>query len=35
MGLNLAGVKLVGSGVQAAMDHFASHPAPALVKNNT
>jgi alanine-glyoxylate transaminase/serine-glyoxylate transaminase/serine-pyruvate transaminase len=35
MGLKLAGVKLVGSGVQAAMDHFASHPAPALVKNNT
>jgi len=34
MGLKLAGVKLVHSGVQAAMDHFASHPAPALVKNN-
>ncbi len=27
MGLKLAGVKLAGSGVQAAMDHFASHPA--------
>ena len=33
MGLKLAGVKLAHSGVQAAMDHFASHPAPALVKN--
>ena len=27
MGLKLAGVKLAGRGVQAAMDHFASHPA--------
>jgi alanine-glyoxylate transaminase / serine-glyoxylate transaminase / serine-pyruvate transaminase len=27
MGLKLAGVKLAGSGVQAAMDYFASHPA--------
>ena len=35
MGLKLAGVKLAGSGVQAAMEHFANHPAPALVKNNT
>lgn len=26
MGLKLAGVRLAGSGVQAAMDHFASHP---------
>jgi alanine-glyoxylate transaminase/serine-glyoxylate transaminase/serine-pyruvate transaminase len=26
MGLKLAGVKLAGSGVQAAMDHFAGHP---------
>ena len=34
MGLKLAGVKLAGSGVQAAMEHFAHHPAPALVKNN-
>lgn len=31
MGLKLAGVRLAGSGVQAAMDHFASHPqGPAL-----
>lgn len=28
MGLKLAGVALAGSGVQAAMDFFASHPAP-------
>ena len=28
MGLKLAGVKLAGSGVQAAMDYFASHPVP-------
>ncbi len=28
MGLKLAGVRLAGSGVQAAMDHFSSHPAP-------
>jgi len=27
MGLKLAGVKLAGSGVQAAMDYFSSHPA--------
>ncbi|MFZ9551520.1 MAG: pyridoxal-phosphate-dependent aminotransferase family protein [Hylemonella sp.] len=27
MGLKLAGIKLAGSGVQAIMDHFASHPA--------
>ena len=27
MGLKLAGINLVGSGVQAAMEHFASHPA--------
>jgi alanine-glyoxylate transaminase/serine-glyoxylate transaminase/serine-pyruvate transaminase len=26
MGLKLAGVKLAGSGVQAAMEHFSSHP---------
>ena len=32
MGLKLAGVKLVGSGVQAAMDHFAAHAAPAALK---
>ena len=29
MGLQLSGVPLAGSGVQAAMAHFASHPAPA------
>jgi alanine-glyoxylate transaminase/serine-glyoxylate transaminase/serine-pyruvate transaminase len=29
MGLKLAGVPLARSGVQAAMDHFASHAAPA------
>jgi len=34
MGLKLAGVKLAGSGVNAAMDYFSGHPAPALVKNN-
>ena len=28
MGLKLAGVALAGSGVQAAMDYFAAHPAP-------
>jgi alanine-glyoxylate transaminase/serine-glyoxylate transaminase/serine-pyruvate transaminase len=32
MGLKLAGVKLAGSGVQAAMDHFASHAAPVSLK---
>jgi alanine-glyoxylate transaminase/serine-glyoxylate transaminase/serine-pyruvate transaminase len=26
MGLKLAGLKLSGSGVQAAMEHFSSHP---------
>jgi alanine-glyoxylate transaminase/serine-glyoxylate transaminase/serine-pyruvate transaminase len=31
MGLKLAGVRLAGSGVQAAMDHFASHPAPGAL----
>ncbi|HEX2009656.1 MAG TPA: aminotransferase class V-fold PLP-dependent enzyme [Roseateles sp.] len=30
MGLQLAGIKLAGSGVQAAMAHFAAHPIPAL-----
>jgi alanine-glyoxylate transaminase/serine-glyoxylate transaminase/serine-pyruvate transaminase len=29
MGLKLAGIPLAGSGVQAAMEHFAAHPAPA------
>ncbi len=33
MGLKLVGVKLAGSGVQAAMDHFSSHPAPSALKN--
>jgi hypothetical protein len=28
MGLKLSGVKLAGSGVQAAMDYFAGHPVP-------
>jgi alanine-glyoxylate transaminase/serine-glyoxylate transaminase/serine-pyruvate transaminase len=28
MGLKLGGVGLAGSGVQTAMEHFASHPAP-------
>lgn len=28
MGLKLAGVKLAGSGVAAAMEYFAAHPAP-------
>jgi alanine-glyoxylate transaminase/serine-glyoxylate transaminase/serine-pyruvate transaminase len=32
MGLKLSGVKLAGSGVAAAMDFFASHPAPAVLK---
>ncbi len=32
MGLKLAGVKLAGSGVQAAMDFFASHPAPVALQ---
>ena len=30
MGLKLSGVKLAGSGVAAAMEYFAAHPAPAL-----
>ena len=32
MGLKLSGVKLAGSGVQAAMDYFASHAAPMPLK---
>ena len=32
MGLKLAGVKLAGSGVQAAMDYFAGHAAPAALQ---
>jgi alanine-glyoxylate transaminase/serine-glyoxylate transaminase/serine-pyruvate transaminase len=33
MGLKLVGVKLAASGVQAAMEHFSSHPTPAALKN--
>jgi alanine-glyoxylate transaminase/serine-glyoxylate transaminase/serine-pyruvate transaminase len=32
MGLKLSGVKLAGSGVQKAMDYFASHSAPDAMK---
>lgn len=32
MGLKLAGVKLAGSGVQAAMEYFAGHPAPVALQ---
>jgi alanine-glyoxylate transaminase/serine-glyoxylate transaminase/serine-pyruvate transaminase len=32
MGLKLSGVKLAGSGVQKAMDHFSSHSAPDVLK---
>ncbi|HEY6086279.1 MAG TPA: aminotransferase class V-fold PLP-dependent enzyme [Burkholderiaceae bacterium] len=32
MGLKLAGVKLAASGVQAAMDHYASHAAPSALR---
>ena len=32
MGLKLSGVKLAGSGVQVAMDYFASHSAPDVMK---
>ncbi len=32
MGLKLAGVKLAGSGVQAAMEYFAGHPAPQALQ---
>ncbi|MRD47308.1 aminotransferase class V-fold PLP-dependent enzyme [Caenimonas koreensis DSM 17982] len=32
MGLKLSGVKLAASGVAAAMDFFASHPAPQLLQ---
>ena len=32
MGLKLSGVKLAGSGVQAAMDYFSAHPVPALIR---
>jgi alanine-glyoxylate transaminase/serine-glyoxylate transaminase/serine-pyruvate transaminase len=32
MGLRLGGVALAASGVQAAMDHFAAHPAPPALR---
>ena len=32
MGLKEAGVALAGSGVQAAMEHFASHPQQSALK---
>jgi alanine-glyoxylate transaminase / serine-glyoxylate transaminase / serine-pyruvate transaminase len=32
MGLKLGGVALAASGVQAAMDHFAAHPAPRALQ---
>jgi len=32
MGLKLSGIKLAGSGVQAAMDWFAAHPAPVALR---
>lgn len=32
MGLKLSGVKLAGSGVQAAMDFFSAHPVPPLIR---
>jgi alanine-glyoxylate transaminase/serine-glyoxylate transaminase/serine-pyruvate transaminase len=32
MGLKLSGVKLAGSGVQAAMDYFAGHPAQVALQ---
>jgi alanine-glyoxylate transaminase/serine-glyoxylate transaminase/serine-pyruvate transaminase len=32
MGLKLAGVRIAGSGVQAAMDHFSSHAAPQALQ---
>jgi alanine-glyoxylate transaminase/serine-glyoxylate transaminase/serine-pyruvate transaminase len=32
MGLKLSGVKLAGSGVQAAMDYFSAHPIPPLIR---
>jgi len=35
MGLKLAGVALAASGVQAAMDHFANHPAPGALARAT
>ena len=32
MGLKLSGVKLAASGVAAAMEHFAAHPVPPLIR---
>jgi alanine-glyoxylate transaminase/serine-glyoxylate transaminase/serine-pyruvate transaminase len=32
MGMKLSGIKLAGSGVQAAMDYFANHTAPVAVR---
>lgn len=32
MGLKLSGIKLAGSGVQAAMDWYAAHPAPQALR---
>ncbi len=32
MGMKLAGIKLTGSGVQAAMDYFSAHAAPTALK---
>jgi alanine-glyoxylate transaminase/serine-glyoxylate transaminase/serine-pyruvate transaminase len=32
MGMKLGGVKLAGSGVQAAMDYFSAHPAPVALQ---
>jgi alanine-glyoxylate transaminase/serine-glyoxylate transaminase/serine-pyruvate transaminase len=32
MGMKLSGVKLAGSGVAAAMDYFAGHPAPVALQ---
>ena len=32
MGLKLSGVRLAGSGIQAAMEYFASHPAPSALR---
>ena len=33
MGLKLSGVQLAGSGVQAAMEFFAAHPAPLVARS--
>jgi alanine-glyoxylate transaminase/serine-glyoxylate transaminase/serine-pyruvate transaminase len=31
MGMKLSGIKLAGSGVQAAMDYFSAHAAPSAL----